>query len=201
MAMAGWSEQHRGGAQQDRTRPADDPEVIEPVVARPQQADPQDGTDALAMGNRRAGDGAGDDPEEVAGGDVDSTACPVPVIRLRDAARARRSARGGPTPTLPVPPPWASRSVVEDGGVTHELVSHMHPLVLARIHGNGILATAVTDVSVSVVDRPRGHGWSRQSPRIQVEGGSYPLAEAHLLLQAITALIEQIRGPGPNART
>ena len=40
-----------------------------------------------------------------------------------------------------------------------------------------------------------------QSPRVEVEGGSYPIAEAHLLLQAITALIEQVRGPGPNART
>jgi len=33
----------------------------------------------------------------------------------------------------------------------HELVSPVHLLVLARIHGNGILASAATDVSVSVV--------------------------------------------------
>ena len=75
----------------------------------------------------------------------------------------------------------------------------MHPLVLARIHGNGILATAVTDVSVSVVDRPRGRGWARQSSRIQVESGSYPVAEAQLLVQAITALIQQVGGPHPSA--
>ena len=190
--MATWGEQHRGRAQQRRPGPADDQEVLERVVARLREADPGFGDpSAQPPPDADAANGA------VADADADTSARPVPVIRLHDAARARLSSRG--EPTLPVPPPWAMQSVVEDGGVTHERVSHLHPLVLARIHGNGILATAVTDVSVSVVDRPRGRGWARQSPRIQVEGGSYPVAEAQLLVQAITALIRQVGGPHPSA--
>jgi hypothetical protein len=52
-----------------------------------------------------------------------------------------------------------------------------------------VALSAVTGVSISVVDRPRGGGWVRQSPRIQVEGGSYPVAEARLLVRAIESLI------------
>jgi len=169
-----------------------DQDVLERVVARLREADP-----GLGDPSGWPPPGADAAADAVADADADTSTRPVPVIWLHDAARARLSGRG--EPTLPVPPPWAMQSVVEDGGVTHERVSHLHPLVLARIHGNGILATAVTDVSVSVVDRPRGRGWARQSPRIQVEGGSYPVAEAQLLVQAITALIGQVGGPHPSA--
>jgi hypothetical protein len=113
----------------------------------------------------------------------------VPLRAWAAARRARALGGGG----LPAPPRWAERSVVEDGGVTHELVSELRPLVLVRVHGGGIALSAATEVSISVVDRPRGRGWVRQSPRIQVEGGSYPLAEARLLVQAIESLIDHLR--------
>ena len=169
-----------------------DQDVLERVVARLREADPGLGDPVVQPAHDTdAGAAAGADV------DADTSTRPVPVIWLHVAARARLSGRG--ESTLPVPPPWATHIVVVDGGVTHERVSHLHPLVLARIHGNGILATAVTDVSVSVVDRPRGRGWARQSPRIQLEGGSYPVAEAQMLVQAITALIRQVGGPHPSA--
>jgi len=47
-------------------------------------------------------------------------------------------------------------------GATHELVSDLRPLVLVRVHGGAIALAAATEVSVSVVDRPRGGGWARQ---------------------------------------
>ena len=114
------------------------------------------------------------------------------AVPMRAWAAARRAtALGGAG--LPAPPAWASRSVVEDGGVTHELVSDLRPMALVRVHGGGIALSAATEVSVSIVDRPRGRGWVRQSPRIQVEGGSYPLAEARLLVRAIESLIDRVR--------
>jgi len=111
-------------------------------------------------------------------------------MRAWAAARRARVLGGA---GLPVPPAWASRSVVEDGGVTHELVSELRPLVLVRVHGGGVALSAATEESVSIADRSRGRGWVRQSPRIQVEGGSYPPAEARLLVRAIESLIDHVR--------
>jgi hypothetical protein len=44
--------------------------------------------------------------------------------------------------------------------------------------------TSPGDVSVSVFDRPSGRRWVRTPPTIQVEGGSYTLAEARRLVRA-----------------
>jgi hypothetical protein len=46
---------------------------------------------------------------------------------------------------------------------------------------------------VSVFDRPGQYRWLRQPPVIQVEGGSYPLTEAHLRLRAVEEVIARVR--------
>jgi hypothetical protein len=100
-------------------------------------------------------------------------------------ARAGRGVRGG----LPAPPDWAVHSVVENGGVTHEHVSAVHPLVWLDRSTEAAEPARPTDVSVSVVDRPGNIRWLRLPPTIQIEGGSYSLAEARRLVRAIEGLI------------
>jgi len=93
----------------------------------------------------------------------------------------------------PAPPSWAERSVAEDGGVTHERVSPVHPAVL----GDRTAASPhsfPTDVSVSVFDQPRERRWSRSVPTVQVEGGSYTLEEARRLVAAVQELISAAAG-------
>jgi hypothetical protein len=98
--------------------------------------------------------------------------------------------------SLPPPPSWATHSVLEDGGVTHERVSTLHPLAyldraavpLDRA-APGLQHSCPTDVSVSVVDRPGAVRWVRLPPTIQVEGGSYGILEARRLVRAIEGLI------------
>jgi len=109
------------------------------------------------------------------------------VLQL-DQGHGRRP-EGGP---LPMPPSWASHSVVEDGGVTHEQVSGLHPVVMPAHNGAGTAFSAMTDVALSVFDRPGQHRWIRQPPRIRVAGGSYSIAEARLLIQAMEALIAEV---------
>jgi hypothetical protein len=94
---------------------------------------------------------------------------------------------------LPLRPSWASRSVAEDGGVTHEHLSRTHPMALRHRSDVGTVFAVPTDVSVSVVDRAGQHRWIRQPPIIQVEGGSYPLAQAYLLVRAVEELIALVR--------
>jgi hypothetical protein len=93
---------------------------------------------------------------------------------------------------LPRRPGWAAHSVVEDGGVTHEYVSGLHPLTLRHRLDAGTAFGVPTDVSVSVFDRPSRWRWVRQPPQIQVEGGSYPLAEALVLVRAIEELTARL---------
>jgi len=108
-----------------------------------------------------------------------------PVVRR---GRGSRGALGG----LPAPPSWAGHSVVEDGGVTHELVSVERPHLRADRMTAGAAFTCPTEVSVSVVDRPAGHRWVRLPATIQVEGGSYSLPEAARLVRAIEELLAAV---------
>jgi hypothetical protein len=95
--------------------------------------------------------------------------------------------RGG----LP-PPSWATNSVVEAGGVTHQRVSPLRPLVLAQRLDVGTAFAVATEVSVSVFDRPGQYRWVRLPPRIQVESGSYPVEQARMLVRAIEGLISAV---------
>ena len=97
----------------------------------------------------------------------------------------------GVTHQHPRPPMWATRSVTEDGGITHEHVSAVHPL------GFGWIPEAPTkwhaiDVSLSVVDHRGPGGWVRTKPTVQVEGGTFTVAEARRLRQALDDLLSQI---------
>jgi hypothetical protein len=81
--------------------------------------------------------------------------------------------------------------VPEDGGVTHELVSDLHPQGMgaaAEIRWN----VCATDISLSVVDRPGPGGWIRAQPTVQVEGGRFSIAEARRLRQALDDLLSRV---------
>jgi hypothetical protein len=91
--------------------------------------------------------------------------------------------------SLPRPPSWATHRVVEDGGVTHERVSSLHPLAYLDRVAPGPQHSCPTDVSLSVVDRPGAVRWVRLPPTIQVEGGSYSVLEARRLARAIEGLV------------
>lgn len=91
--------------------------------------------------------------------------------------------------SLPAPPGWATHSVLEDGGVTHERVSNLHPLAYLDRVTPGLEQCCPTDVSVSVIDQPGAGRWVRLPPTIQVEGGSYSVLEARRLARAIEGLI------------
>jgi hypothetical protein len=97
----------------------------------------------------------------------------------------------GETDRVPRPPRWAGNSVSEDGGVTHELVSDLHP------RGFGWIPEAPrdpreTDVSLSVIDWRGPDGWVRTEPTVQVEGGSFTIAEALRLRQALDDLLSRV---------
>lgn len=90
------------------------------------------------------------------------------------------------TPGL-TPPTWAARSVPEDGGITHERVSRIRPLLERWTRfGN---RPAQTEVSLSTVDRPSPEGWNRETPTVQVEGGSYSLDGARQLRAALDEIL------------
>jgi hypothetical protein len=93
----------------------------------------------------------------------------------------------GPLPLTP--PPWAARSIREDGGVTHEVISSVQPSV--RQSRNGWTAEP-TDISLSTIDQHTDAGWIRATPTIQIEGGSYPLDSVRQLRDAIDALLETL---------
>ena len=114
------------------------------------------------------------------------------VRRVWAGERAADDVRGG----LPAPPPWATHGVIEDGGVTHERVSSVHPLAFFGAEAPGSRHTCPTDVSVSVVDRPGAVRWVRLPPTIQIEGGSYGIAEARRLVRAVEGLIALVAPVG-----
>jgi hypothetical protein len=86
--------------------------------------------------------------------------------------------------TRPPPPPWATRSVAEDAGITHETVSSVHPRALSTWPPQDRTQRAV-EVSISVVDQFRGDRWVRSGPTVQVEGGAYPLSQVAELIRAL----------------
>lgn len=85
------------------------------------------------------------------------------------------------------PPPWAGRSIREDGGVTHEVISPVKPHV--RFWSRSGWTVVGTDVSLSAVDQHTDAGWSRAAPTIQIEGGSYTLESVRQLRDIIDALL------------
>jgi hypothetical protein len=99
---------------------------------------------------------------------------------------------GAPTRLVlpPEPPAWATRSVAEDGAITHELVSSVHPLV-RRWTAAGWEGRP-TDISMSCTDHLVDDGWVRSSPTLQVEGGSYPAEDAEELVRALSAMLSTI---------
>jgi hypothetical protein len=112
------------------------------------------------------------------------------AVRVWPSARRGREVTADEDYGPPAPPVWAAHSVVEDSAVTHELVSDVHPVVeqpspVVESSSNAFPA----DVSVSVVDRPTGRGWSRTPPTVQVEGGTYSLKDGLLLARAIEELV------------
>lgn len=98
----------------------------------------------------------------------------------------------------PVPPPWAARSVPEDGGLTHERLSCARPAVL-RWSVAGALRIP-TEVSVSVRDTCDGGQWMRSTPTVQIEGGSYPLDAVRALRDALDDLLAHFDTDGAPAR-
>ena len=95
----------------------------------------------------------------------------------------------------PRPPRWASRSVREDAGVIHERLCSVHPVVQTW-PGAADMGDQPTDVSLSVIDLRAREGWDRQSPTIQVEGGSYSPAAARALQQAVAEALSYLESPG-----
>jgi hypothetical protein len=91
-------------------------------------------------------------------------------------------------------PRWACRSVVEDGGVTHERVSSIHPMA-GFWPSDGVILVHPTDVSVSVVDHPAAGSWVRLAPSIQVEGGCYSVEGARGLRAAIDEVLAAVGEP------
>ena len=90
------------------------------------------------------------------------------------------------------PPPWAARSIREDGGVTHEVVSPVRPSV--RYWSRNGWAAEPADISLSAVDQHTEAGWIRSTPTIQIAGGSYPLDSVRQLREAIDTLLETLAG-------
>jgi hypothetical protein len=93
---------------------------------------------------------------------------------------------------------WATLSVREDEGVTHERVAASRPAVLdpwASCAPGGLRAT---EVSVSVADRALDGAWVRSGPTVQVEGGSYTLDAARQLRDALDEVIGAVEGALPH---
>jgi hypothetical protein len=91
-------------------------------------------------------------------------------------------------------PGWACRSVVEDGGVVHEVVSPLRPTVVTvDLNGRDLVPT---EVSVSVVDERRDGRWIRAEPTVQIEAGSYSLAGARELWSILDRFLQDIDQEG-----
>jgi hypothetical protein len=106
------------------------------------------------------------------------------------------------TSTPPPAPAWATRSIPEDGGITHEHVHPLHPHAASTwpppeaSNANG----RPTQVSVSVVDQQVGDHWVRSGPTLQIEAGSYPLPAAADLARAIDDLVARVTPARPARR-
>jgi hypothetical protein len=121
---------------------------------------------------------------------------------MTDAASDQPTHTAAPpsaVPDPPDPPGWAERSVAEDDGITHELVSSLSPRVSCwSTRGR---TTRPTEVSMAIIDRRTRSGWTRGAPTVQIEGGSYSLPQARRLSLAIDELLRtlEIRPADPSA--
>jgi hypothetical protein len=97
---------------------------------------------------------------------------------------------GHTTPTDPPPQPqprWATPSLPEDGGITHETNTELPAAIQDLDLYREELLTAT--VSLHSVDH-RIHGqWVRTSPTIIIEGGSYSLSGARHLRTTLDTLL------------
>lgn len=105
-----------------------------------------------------------------------------------DMSRSAPNPDRAPDRSSPLPPPtWASHSITEDGGITHETVSPLHPTVTwSAPHGWTLVPTEVT---LSVTDLHLNGQWTRTTPTIQIEGGSYSPQGARQLRSAVNAFL------------
>ena len=91
------------------------------------------------------------------------------------------------------PPTWAGSTMPEDGGIVHERVATIHP-VIRQWTGLG-WSLVPTDVSVEATDIHTETGWFRPHPTIRLEGGSYTLDGLHQLKDAINQLLALVEDP------
>jgi hypothetical protein len=85
------------------------------------------------------------------------------------------------------------RTIDEQGRIVHERLASLHPLVSVDY----IDGAQPTDVSVSVTDVPKGGTWRRREPTVQVEGGSYALADAWQLFEALREVLSVVDATEP----
>lgn len=118
----------------------------------------------------------------------------LPSRSSDEAAPAGRERTSAPActvaPTPPTPPEWASVSVPDDGGITHEAVSRLRPTI--RVGGVNGWDLMPTDVCLSVTDMLIDGLWIRTQPVIHVEGGGYSLDGVRHLQAALDAFVMMV---------
>lgn len=117
---------------------------------------------------------------------TDRSMCP-PQFEPEGPGLEDDSRVSSPAPLPLRAPAWASASVTEDDGITHEVLSPRHPEVVDR--GVWGWSRMPTDVSLSQRDVLIDGQWIRTRPRIQVEGGSYSMEGARELHAALGELL------------
>jgi hypothetical protein len=94
------------------------------------------------------------------------------------------------TSTIPAPldpPAWATRTVTDADGITHERAATTRSTVRINIGVGWIVVPA--DASLSSTDTLDETGWHRTNPTIVIEGGNYPLQGARQLCDALAELL------------
>jgi hypothetical protein len=95
------------------------------------------------------------------------------------------------TPEVPLePPPWAARSVSDEEGIAHELVSSVCPIV--RWHGRDGWIQGPSNVSLTMYDVPDGMGWRRLPPVVDIEAGHYCLEGARQLRDILDGFLAAV---------
>jgi hypothetical protein len=116
---------------------------------------------------------------------------PVGGVSIRDALAPDGAVDGHAQemsfPAPLEPPGWAKRSVVEDDGITHEMISPHRPLITTGDHDGWLQVPS--EVSLSVQDLPVGNTWVRTRPTMVIDGGIYDLQAARQLHDILTDLL------------
>ena len=86
------------------------------------------------------------------------------------------------------PPRWATLTVTEEGGITHERPASVESVTRQWTGLGWALVPAST--SLSTTDTADETGWTRRGPAIVVEGGPYPLDGARRLRDALNELLQ-----------